>query len=610
MSEKDTNKTDDYQRVGFRETLKIGAWTFSLFYKNHPNATIFYLIGYVLSQVSSIAYAYIFARIIDSIINSISNEASVITSLYPYLIALLAINLAEDLIHLVRNKSRTILSNNSRTFLRRELYNKLRHLGIQTLEMPETANKVTRANDHFYTIRFFLENIVDTAAGATRVLISAGLIIKFMPQLGLLIVVASIPYLAVDRIYRKKMYRFGYENTEISRKMSSIGWTLSDTNFLQEIITTSSFGFLDKLFTDFRKWYANMQIGIINSWINWESFFGLFRSFLILFGYLKIIQKALIKAISIGDVSFLFRAVDIFEGGINRTIRSINDLTEQAVRLKDIYSLFMLEPKYVPGNIKLDDLDIGPRIRFSDVSFKYPSSKKYVIKDLNLNIESGEKLAIVGPNGAGKTTLVKLISRFYPVNKGKLIINDTDINDIESGSLYKNMGTLFQDFNTYSNLSVKQNICIGLPNEKPDEVRMRLAAQTADASEFIEEYPEKFEQILSERYKGGIKPSTGQWQKIALARFFYRNAPLVIFDEPTAAIDAVSEYNIFSKIYEFFEGKTVIIISHRYSTVRNADRIIVLEKGQIVEEGTHEHLMSLDGKYAEGFRLQAEGYTD
>jgi len=139
---------------------------------------------------------------------------------------------------------------------------------------------------------------------------------------------------------------------------------------------------------------------------------------------------------------------------------------------------------------------------------------------------------------------------------------------------------------------------------------MRVAAQTADAIDFIEEYPKKFDTIMSERYKGGIRPSTGQWQKIALARFFYRNPPLVIFDEPTASIDPDSEYNIFSKIYDFFEDKTVIIISHRFSTVRNADRIIVLDNGEIAEQGTHEELIKLGGKYANSFKLQAEGYKE
>ena len=172
------------------------------------------------------------------------------------------------------------------------------------------------------------------------------------------------------------------------------------------------------------------------------------------------------------------------------------------------------------------------------------------------------------------------------------------------------MGILFQDFNMYGQLNVKENILIGRSDEPLNEIRLRTAVQTADAMQFINEFPNKFEQVLDPRYKDGIRPSSGQWQKLAIARFFYRNAPLVIFDEPTASIDAVSEYNIFNKIYDFFEKKTVIIISHRFSTVRNADRIIVLDKGKIIEEGSHKDLMALGGKYHEAFRLQAKGYSD
>jgi ABC-type multidrug transport system fused ATPase/permease subunit len=244
-----------------------------------------------------------------------------------------------------------------------------------------------------------------------------------------------------------------------------------------------------------------------------------------------------------------------------------------------------------------------------NIHFSYPNSDKVVFKDFSLNIKSGEKVAIVGHNGAGKTTLVKLLCRIYQPTSGSIEINGQNLHGLKIDSWYKNIGVLFQEFNTYPQLTVKENIWIGNSSEPMDEVAVHLAAKSADALPFIEEYPNKFDQILSEKFKGGIRPSTGQWQKLAIARFFYRNAPLVIFDEPTASIDAISEYNIFNKIYSFFKDKTVIIISHRFSTVRNADRIIVLEHGEIIEEGTHNFLMSNNGYYAKAFNLQARGYS-
>jgi ATP-binding cassette subfamily B protein len=194
------------------------------------------------------------------------------------------------------------------------------------------------------------------------------------------------------------------------------------------------------------------------------------------------------------------------------------------------------------------------------------------------------------------------------VSKGELLINGQNINDIRIADWYRNIGILFQEYNRYDFLSAEENIAIG-DISREDKKGIREAAKMADAHELINEFEFGYDQILSEKYEGGTRPSSGQWQKIAIARFFYRNAPVVIFDEPTAAIDAVAEYRIFNKIYEFFTGKTVIIISHRFSTVRNADRIIVFEKGKIAEQGSHDELMAMNGKYAEAFRLQAEGYS-
>ena len=250
----------------------------------------------------------------------------------------------------------------------------------------------------------------------------------------------------------------------------------------------------------------------------------------------------------------------------------------------------------------------GPKIEFKNVSFKYPRAEKYAIKNLNLEIKPGEKIAIVGENGAGKTTLVRILSRFYKINEGEILLDDKNINDIKIDSWYKNLGVLFQDYNTYSPLTLKENIHLGNAHEKLDEERMMTAANRANVNSFISNFKNGYDQVLSEKFKGGTRPSTGQWQKIAIARFFYRNSPVVIFDEPTASIDAVSEAEIFGQIYEFFKDKTVIIISHRFSTVRNADKIYVLDEGKIAESGNHDELMKLKGKYHNAFTIQAEGY--
>lgn len=610
IPENKSKDSEDYQKVGFLETLKIAKWAFSIFYKYHPVASILIIITRIIFRLQSIAYIYLTARIINILVDSLSRGVDNIKFIFPYMGALLGINILTSLVDYFYYRSRNILNQNSNAFLRRELYQKMKNLGIRTLEDPDVNNKITRSSSYLFQTQMFFMSFVELNAGVVRLFTYLSLIIGFMPELGILILVATIPYSIADMVYRKELYKFDYINTEEDRRHSSAGWDLSTAEDLKEIITTGSFSYLDKIFIDFKSWYNNIALKILTSWLNWQKSLGIFSDFLIVLGYVGIVKKFLVKSIGVGDVTFWISTLDTLRSSVSNTIQDINLINERAIRMKDVYSLFMMEPMFSPGNIKVDFNNQGPNIELQDVVFRYPSSNKDVISNLSLTINQGEKIAIVGENGAGKTTLIKLISRFYPVDEGKILINEVNINDIEPESLYENTGILQQEFNRYSYLTVKENICIGQPSIEPNEDRMVSAAKSADISDFVEEYPNKYDQILSEQYKGGIKPSTGQWQKIALARFFYRDAPLVIFDEPTAAIDAVSEAKIFSKIYEFFSGKTVIIISHRFSTVRNADRIIVLDEGEIVEQGTHEELIKLGGKYAEGFKLQAEGYKE
>lgn len=601
-------KSDDYQKVGFLETLKIARWAFSIFYKYHPRASLLMVFSRILWRLQSIATAYLTAKIINVLVDSLSEGISEIRFIYPYMGYLLGLNFFSSMVNYAYNRSRSIISQNSSTFLRRELYLKIKYLGITTLENPEVNNKISRASNYLSQTESFFMAFIDLNAGVVRLFTTLSLIIGFMPELGIIILLATIPYGVVDRIYRKKLYRFDYINTEEERKHGAIGYDLSRPQMIVEVLTTGAFSFLDKKYVDFKSWYNSQAIKITTAWNNWGRSVGIFSDTVVIIGYIGIIKKFLDKVISVGNVTFWISTLDNLRGAVSNTTTDINNIIEKAVRVREAYSFFKMEPLFSPGKTFIDLHNEGPEIKVDNVSFKYPSSNKYVIDKLNLSIQSKEKIAIVGKNGAGKTTLVKLISRFYPVERGEITINGINVNELEPGSLYDNIGILQQDYNQYPYLTVKENICVGKSDIEIDEKRMVAAAESADIKSFVEDYPMKYDQILSERYKGGIRPSTGQWQKIALARFFYRDAPLVIFDEPTAAIDAASEAKIFSKIYEFFTGKTVIIISHRFSTVRNADRIIVLDDGKIVEQGSHEELLKLNGKYAEGFRLQAEGY--
>ena len=325
------------------------------------------------------------------------------------------------------------------------------------------------------------------------------------------------------------------------------------------------------------------------------------------YGIYNIILRVIGKVITVGQLTFEVRSLKIFADNLNVVINNFVDLKEYSIKLSDTYDIFT-EYKDEDDGQKL--LDYGTHdISFDNVGFSYPNSKVKVFNNLNLTIKKGEKVAIVGENGAGKTTLVKLICRLYRPTSGKISIDDTDLLDVNSDTWYKNIGILFQDYNAYGHLTLKENLEIDSFDRKSTEKSIIDSLKKSDAFDFTSKYKNGLDQILSERYKDGTRPSTGQWQKIAIARVFHRNAPILILDEPTASIDAMAEAKIFDNIYKFAKDKTVIIISHRFSTVRNADRIIVLDKGKIVEQGSHQELLDLNGVYAKSFKTQAKGYV-
>ena len=596
-------------KVDLNEFVKITKWVLGLIYNISPLHFILNITATIIWKWEDLIYSFIYAKAIDELIKVAQLPGASLTYLYPYLGILLAYNFFSTIISFIRSYSSQHIRVVSRYAIRKKEYDKLNSIGIQTLEIPEVNNKINRANDYLNNLMPYMEQTVNFIADIVKLVTAVGLTIKFIPAFAPLILIASVPYLLFDRSMRKKLYKFDYDNTEKGRVAGNVHSDLTNSVKLHEVSINNAYAYLDKKYTDIRDFFVSNRLEIFKKWRLGGSSLGFLNDIVILFGYTQIFQKLINKVISVGDTVFWMRTLGIFQNSLHNVIRGLNDLFEWSLQLKDTYLLFQTQPAFEDGNIKFPKFTQGPGIIFKDITFTYPNTSRPVIENLNLEINPGEKIAIVGQNGAGKTTLIKLLSRFYKVNSGKILINDTDINALEINTLYQNMGVLFQDFNTHQHLTVKENIFLGAPEGEIDMDKIKIAAEAADADKFIEKYTNKYNQVLSEKFKGGIRPSTGEWQKLALARFFYRNSPIVIFDEPTASIDPVSEYNIFNKIYEFFKNKTVIIVSHRFSTVRNADRIVVMENGQIIESGSHETLMSQNGNYANAFKLQAQGYT-
>jgi ATP-binding cassette subfamily B protein len=287
---------------------------------------------------------------------------------------------------------------------------------------------------------------------------------------------------------------------------------------------------------------------------------------------------------------------------------SLTQVFEQSLYLDDLFSFFALEPR-IRGAAGARQVPVPIRdgFVFEDVGFRYPGSDRWAVRHLAFTLRPGERIALVGENGAGKTTLAKLLVRLYDPSEGRILLDGVDLREYDADSLRRNVGVIFQDFVRYD-LVLRENIAVGNIERREDEPRIFGAAERSLADTVARRLTGRYDQMLGRRFDGGVDLSGGEWQKVALARAYMRDAQLLILDEPTAALDARAEYEVFLRFSELTAGKMAVLISHRFSTVRMADRILVLRGGELVEDGTHEELVARGGLYAELFQLQAAGY--
>src|SRR6478736_5358409 len=322
-------------------------------------------------------------------------------------------------------------------------------------------------------------------------------------------------------------------------------------------------------------------------------------------------RQALAGSIAVGGLLLAFNTYTRFYQTVNGYVESISWTEEAARYAARWFELFELKPKIASkDNAKRFVFSEPPLIEFKDVSFRYPgesAENPMVLKHLNFTIRPGEKIAIVGINGSGKTTLIKLLCRVYDPTEGEILINGINLKDIYLEDWQSAIGVLFQNFPEY-NLTIRESIGVGRIGNSVEEEKLKQAAFYSGADEFISDFPTTYDQLIWKEFKEGTDLSKGQHQRLAVARMFYRDAPITVLDEPTASIDAVTEEKIFTTLETNREGKTVILITHRFSTVKNADQILMLEQGSIIEIGSHKTLMLLNGKYAELYTMQAKRY--
>lgn len=441
----------------------------------------------------------------------------------------------------------------------------------------------------------------------TIISLGAGLV-AFNPWLILILVVAVIPSFIAESYFNQKTYSLTYSWTPERRELDYLRYIGASDQTAKEVKIFNLADFLANRFADVshRYYLANRNLSVRHA--AWGTALSTLGTLAYYAAYVFIILQTISGTITIGTLTFLSGAFNRMQSSLQGVLTRFSRIAEGALYLQDLFDFFEIKPTIASKENSIpfpEKLQQG--FTFENVSFKYPNSERWAIRHLSFHLQAGEKMALVGENGAGKTTLVKLLARLYEPSEGRILIDGVDIRDYNLDSLRSNIGIIFQDYIKFQ-LKASENIAVGNIDKVAERVAIEESAQKSLADTVIETLPNRYDQLLGRRFEEGTELSGGQWQKIALARAYMREAQLLILDEPTSALDARAEHEVFVRFAELIEGKTAVLISHRFSTVRMADRILFLENGQLLELGSHEELLAQDGKYAELFKLQAKGY--
>ncbi|MFH1145538.1 MAG: ABC transporter ATP-binding protein [bacterium] len=455
---------------------------------------------------------------------------------------------------------------------------------------------------NFMDRQFYLfQNIISVVIAFIVLALTAWWVFPF-------VIIGTLPELLVELKYGKDVWNIHSAKAEVKRKFWNLRWHFNWLPSLTELKLFQNTGhflqLVKELFLTFqveqklaerrRLFHELWSLGISQTTFAVTAIWLVFQ---VVNGNLQI-----------GTLTFLLASIGDLRQSLSSLFSNLGRQYQDGLFIADMFRLVDLPPA-LPRSHKPIALpeDRTPDIVFDNVSFSYPGTDKLVLKDFFLRIPAGEKLAIVGANGAGKTTFVKLLCRFYDPTNGQILVDGHDLKSVDLESWYQLLGALFQEYAHY-NFLAKEAIGVGRSSIALSLEKAMEAAHASESNSFIEQWEKQYDQMLGKEFVGGIEPSVGQWQKLALARTFYRDPNILILDEPTSSIDAEAEAKIFQKLESLPPDRTVILISHRFSTVRQANKIIVLEDGMISEQGSHEELVAMNGTYARLFKLQAKGY--
>jgi len=456
--------------------------------------------------------------------------------------------------------------------------------------------------------------MISTAFGLIQTAITfatmVALLVALSPLLALVALISPIPQFVSDTRYGWRGYNVARWASPIRRRMVYLTSLVTTDTFAKEVKLFGLGGYFLQRFRLLASSYYARQRRLVTARYVVGSLWGLLSILAGSATYLYVAIQAMAGRLTLGDLTLYTQAASSVQTSIQGLLSGFSSMYENNLYLSNLYRLLEtpttiqrpVQPRALPRPVRGE-------VVFEHVSFAYPGSGKQALTDLSFRIAPGETLAVVGRNGAGKSTLIKLLCRLYDPSGGRILLDGIDIRELDPDELRQTIGAMFQDYVTYQ-ATAAENIGLGDLPGLEDRPKIEQSARKAGAAKLLEELPNGYDTPLGKWFDDGANLSGGEWQKVALGRAFMRDVPILVLDEPTSALDAQAEYELFARLRQLSEGRSALYISHRFSTVRQADRILFLEHGRLVEEGTHAKLMRLNGRYAKLFNMQASAYTD
>jgi ATP-binding cassette, subfamily B, bacterial len=606
------------------EALRYLPQLVRLVWQTHRGFTAAMIVLRLVRAFVPVATLWVAKLIIDQVVLITRTPGTPLTDLWRVVALELAIVVVGELLARASALVESLLGDLFSNHISVRLMRHAATLDLQQFEDPDFYDHLERARRQT-TARIGLIAMLLTMGQDLITLgtLGAALVIH-NPWLLLLLTLAILPSFLGETHFAALSYSLLFRRTPERRELDYLRYVGASDKTAKEVQMFGLAGWLSDRYAALAQRYyeenrrLSIRKGIVSALLSFVGTLGYYGA------YVTILLRAAAGAITLGTLTFLASAFARSRDLIQRLLLSASDIYEQSLYLKDLFVFFEMRPTIAskPGAVRVPR-PIRAGFVFEDVGFQYPGSDRWAIRHVDLSITPGERIALVGENGAGKTTITKLLARLYDPTEGRILLDGVDLRDYDLASLREAIGVIFQDFVRYD-MRFDENVGVGEINgvtayltgvrDAREDGASTPPPALVDASErslastLLPRFTRGYRQMLGRRFDDGVDLSGGEWQKIALARAYMREAQLLILDEPTAALDARAEYEVFVRFNQLMAGRMAVVISHRFSTVRMADRIVVLGDGRVLEEGTHEGLLARDGLYAELFEMQAAGY--